>query len=253
MNGKLLQSRTTIVFVGLLLLRPSRSLSSRAFATITSGSMTDKSGQSGKIWDRFADGYAKQPIADPAAYQNKLQVTQQYLKPFMQVLEIGCGTGGTSILHAPHVQHILATDISSKMLEIAKKNADQAGVTNVDFQQASIDELKIAEGSQDVVLGLSILHLLKNKQDAMTRVYKWLKPGGLFVTSTICAGEMGFATKLFIKTVMPVGQFFGVVPNFYMFTKEELKGSMRDAGFQIEYEWQPKGKKDAAVFIIGKK
>ena len=215
--------------------------------------MTDNSGQSSKIWDRFADGYAKKPIADPASYQKKLQVTQQYLKPSMEVLEIGCGTGGTSILHAPHVKHILATDISSKMLEIAKTKADQASVTNVDFQQASIDELKIADGSKDVVLGLSILHLLKNKEDAMNKVYKWLKPGGLFVTSTICAAEMGFATKMFIKTVMPVGQFFGIVPNFYMFTKEELKGSMKDAGFKIEYEWQPEDKKDAAVFIIGKK
>jgi len=126
MNGKLLPARTTIVFLGLLLLRPSRCLSSRAFATIPSGRMADNSGQSGKIWDRFADGYAKQPIADPASYQKKLQVTQQYLKPFMQVLEIGCGTGGTSILHAPHVQHILATDISSKMVEIARRNAEQA-------------------------------------------------------------------------------------------------------------------------------
>jgi len=210
------------------------------------------SGQTGKLWDRFAEGYSKKPIADEAAYQKKLQVTQQYLKPDMEVLEIGCGTGGTSIIHAPFVQHILATDISSKMLEIAQQRAQEANVKNLEFKHASIEELSFPDESKDVVLGLSILQLLKNKEDAMAKVHKWLKPGGLFVTSTVCAADMGTVTKMFIKTIMPVGQFFGLIPNFYAFSKEELIGSFKDSGFSIEYEWQPE-KKDSAVFIIGKK
>ena len=42
-----------------------------------------------KFWDKTAEKYSKQPIADEAAYQKKLQVTQQYLKPNMEVLEFG--------------------------------------------------------------------------------------------------------------------------------------------------------------------
>jgi ubiquinone/menaquinone biosynthesis C-methylase UbiE len=208
------------------------------------------SGQTTKLWDRFAEGYAKKPIADEQAYQKKLQVTQQYLKPDMNVLEIACGTGSTSILHAPHVQHILATDISSKMIAIAQQRAADAQVTNVDFEQASIEQLEIAAGSKDVVLGLSILHLLRNKQDVMQEVHTWLKPGGLFVTSTVCMADMDLATRIFAKTLLPIGQLFGVLPNVYSFSQEELKNSMQDSGFSIEYEWQPKR---GAAFIIGKK
>lgn len=78
---------------------------------------------SAKFWDKIAEKYSKQPIADEAAYQKKLQVTQEYFKPDMEVLELGCGTGSTAIIHAPYVKHIRAIDISSKMIEIAQGKA----------------------------------------------------------------------------------------------------------------------------------
>ena len=40
-----------------------------------------------KFWDKIAERYSKQPIADEAAYQKKLKVTQEYFKPEMEVLE----------------------------------------------------------------------------------------------------------------------------------------------------------------------
>lgn len=211
-----------------------------------------------KIWDKFAEGYSKKPIADEASYQKKLQVTQSYLKPHMEVMEFGCGTGGTSLIHSPYVKHILATDISPKMIDIAKQRATDQKITNVEFQTASIDELQIPDNSLDVVLGLSILHLLKNKKDAIHKTYNMLKPGGLFVTSTVCAGDMGGMSIALIKLIMPVGQFFGLLPPFFAFTERDLKKNFRDTGFEIEYEWRPKDengkpKNDAAVFIIGKK
>jgi cyclopropane fatty-acyl-phospholipid synthase-like methyltransferase len=44
----------------------------------------------------------------------------------MELLEFGCGTGGTAIIHAPHVKHIRAIDISPRMIEIAKSRAEAA-------------------------------------------------------------------------------------------------------------------------------
>eukprot|EP01083_Nonionella_stella_P314462 1132915_1 len=58
-----------------------------------------------KFWDKLASGYFKSPIKDLDAYQIKLELTQQYLKPDMDLLEFGAGTGGTSLQHAPHVNH----------------------------------------------------------------------------------------------------------------------------------------------------
>ena len=80
--------------------------------------------QSTNFWDKIAERHSKQPIADEATYQKKLQVTREYFQPDMEVLEFGCGTGSTAIIHAPYVKHIHAIDISSKMIEIAQGKAD---------------------------------------------------------------------------------------------------------------------------------
>jgi len=201
-----------------------------------------------KFWNKIAEGYAKQPVADEAAYQKKLQVTREYFQPEMEVLEFGCGTGSTAIAHAPYVKHIRAIDISAKMLEIAKGKADAEQVENVTFERSTIDEFSAAEQSLDAVLGLSILHLLANKEAAIAKVHKMLKPGGIFISSTACLGD----TMLrFLAFIVPIGKLLGLLPLVKAFTRKELENSLTDAGFEIDYQWQSgKGK---AVFIVAKK
>lgn len=46
-----------------------------------------------RFWDRIAEKYAKQPIANPEAYEEKLRLTRRRLTPDSSVLEFGCGTG----------------------------------------------------------------------------------------------------------------------------------------------------------------
>ncbi len=202
---------------------------------------------SAKFWDKIAERYSKQPIADEAAYQKKLQVTQKYFQPEMEVLEFGCGTGSSAIIHAPYVKHIRAIDISSNMIEIAQDKAKAQNIKNVTFEQLSIDELSMSDCSLDVVLGLSILHLLENFEEVIAKVYKMLKPGGIFVTSTHCLGD----TMKFFKVIAPIGKFLGLMPLVKVFTTKELEDSLTDAGFEIDYQWQPEFGK--AVFIVAKK
>jgi len=204
--------------------------------------------QSGKFWDNIAERYSNRPVADEATYQKKLQVTREYLRPDMEVLEFGCGTGSTAITHAPYVKHIQAIDISSKMIEIAQGKAKEKNVENVTFQQSTIDEFSAPDQTFDVVLGLSILHLLENKEEVIAKVNKMLKRGGIFVTSTACIGD---TMMRFLKFIVPLGKFFGLMPQVTVFTKNELEDRLTDAGFKIDYQWQPaKGK---AVFIVAKK
>ena len=200
-----------------------------------------------RFWDRIAERYSKRPIADEAAYRKKLEVTREYFRPDMNVLELGCGTGSTAIAHAPFVKHIRAVDISSKMIEIARRKADAANIDNVTFERSTIDELDAPVQSLDAVLGLSILHLVENKEAVITRVHSMLKPGGVFVTSTAClADSMGW-----FKYIAPIGRLLGLIPLVKIFTAEELQDSLTRAGFEIDYNWQPgKGK---ARFIVAKK
>jgi len=205
--------------------------------------------QSSKFWNKMAERYAKQPIADEESYQKKLQITRDYFQPDMEVLEIGCGTGSTAIIHAPYVKHIRAVDFSSKMLEIAQGKADAADIKNITFERSTVEEISVPDESLDVVLGLSILHLLENKEEAIATVYKMLKPDGLFVTSTVCLGN----NMKFLKLIGPIGRFLGLMPMVKVFTAQELTDCLTDAGFSIEHHWQPEGGKLKAVFIVAKK
>lgn len=133
------------------------------------------------------------------------------------------------------------------MLAIAKDNAAASDITNVTFEQSSIDKFTVPDQSYDVILGLSILHLLADKELTISKVYTMLKPGGYFVSSTVCAGE----TMKFIKFVAPVAKFIGLMPLLRVFTAQDLVDSLVDAGFEIDHRWQPA--KNKAVFIVAKK
>ena len=200
-----------------------------------------------KFWDRMAERYSKKPIADELAYQKKLEVTRTYLRPDMDLLEFGCGTGSTAISHAPYLKHILGIDISSKMIEIAQAKLDKSDINNITFKRAGIDEFSAPDQSYDAVLGLSVLHLLENMNEVISKVQKMLKPGGVFVSSSVCiADEM----KVF-RYIAPVGQLLGMVPPVKIFHKTELHESLVISGFEIDYQWQPgKGK---GVFIVARK
>lgn len=202
---------------------------------------------SAKFWDRIADRYSKKPVGDEAAYQKKLEITREYFRPEMDVLEFGCGTGSTAIAHAPYVKHILATDVSPKMIEIARGRADANNVGNVTFEVSTIEALDVRERSVDAVLGLSILHLLEDKETAIAKVYKILKPGGIFVSSTVCLGD----TMKWFRFIGPIGKALGLMPLVRIFARNELEESLTAAGFELDYVWQPdKGK---AVFVVARK
>lgn len=200
-----------------------------------------------RFWDRIAPKYARKPIEDVAAYEHKLKVTREYLRPDMELLEIGCGTGGTALRHAKHVARIRATDIADGMLDIARAKARDAGIANVDFECASVEDIAAPDAAYGGVLALSILHLLRDPEAAMARVRRWLKPGGVFVSSTACIGEM----NPLLRAALPVGRAVGVFPYVNIFTQQELKTMMRNAGFIIDYEWRPAPGK--AVFIVARK
>ena len=203
--------------------------------------------QPNKFWDKIAESYAKKPVPDEEAYQKKLKVTRGYLRPDMEVLEFGCGTGSTAITHAPYVKHIQAIDISSKMIEIARGKAEAGNLKNVTFKQSDIGEFSVPDQTFDAALGLSILHLVENKEEVISKVHKMLKSGGIFVTSTACLGD----TMKFFKVVAPIGRFFGLMPLVKVFTTKELENSLTNAGFEIDHQWQPG--KSKAVFIVAKK
>ena len=206
------------------------------------------SSDSEKFWDKIADKYSRKSLDDEASYLKKIEVTQEHLDKDMEVVDLGCGTGTTAIIHAPYVKHIQAVDESANMLDIATRKAEHEGVTNISFIKSPVEDFIIQNMSTDVVLAHSILHLLHDKERVISDVFDGLKSGGYFITSTAC---LGGKNGRIIRFLMPLLRRLKLAPFVEFFTPDELVKSLVDAGFEIDYQWQPDQKK--AMFIIAKK
>ena len=195
--------------------------------------MADKA----KVWNKMADKYSRQPISNQKAYEIKLDLTREYFTPESNVLEFGCGTGSTAILHAPYVKHIDAIDVSQRMIEIARDKLAPEGVSNVDFSVADMDTFKAQPETYDVALGLNILHLLEDRISAMQEVYKALKPGGYFVSSTACLREKWFFWVM--DPLFPVMHAIGQWPKVARISAKQLQNDIESIGFKTVHYWQP--------------
>ena len=119
--------------------------------------------------DLTAKAYAKAPVGDVESYEKKLAVTQTYFRPDMDVMEFGCGPGTTAVRHAPHVRHIQAYDISTKMLEIAQARESEVSQdrwTGIDREiDAALEGRKVVTALQDPQHGTA--HATLQARDAL--------------------------------------------------------------------------------------
>ncbi|WP_417580544.1 class I SAM-dependent methyltransferase [Pelagibacterium sp.] len=203
--------------------------------------------ETSKFWDKTAEKYARLPITHEDDYLTKLKVTQSYLQPEMRLLECGCGTGGTAIAHAPHVAHIQAIDFSENMLEKARLRAREAGASNIAFECADITLIPKPKVPYDMVLAMSVLHLLKDPDAVIVKIYEMLAPGGYFVSSTACLGDsMGY-----FKLLAPIGRAVGLLPILKVMSTEDVTAKIEASGFEIAHRWKPGA--DRALFLVARK
>jgi 2-polyprenyl-3-methyl-5-hydroxy-6-metoxy-1,4-benzoquinol methylase len=198
------------------------------------------------FWNLIANRYARQPVADEAAYQHKLAMTRAELHPDMTVLEFGCGTGSTALIHAQQVARIDAIDYSRKMIGIAQAKAAAAKVENVQFEVATIEEWPADPATYDAVLAMSILHLVQDSGAILAKVRNLLKPGGLFVSSTICPGDMGGI----LRHLLPLVSALPALPHISMLRAAGLVDEITRAGFEVRHSSQPGT--DKALFVIAR-
>ena len=157
------------------------------------------------FWDKLADKYARKPVKDMENYNRTLEYTRKHLSATDEILEVGCGTGTTALHLAPSVKQITASDLSSRMIEIAKEKAVTQKVENVRFDQGTLFDDAFEKGSFDVVMGFNFLHLLEDIPDALRRFNELLKPGGLFISKTVCLAEQSRLWSVLLAVMRPLG------------------------------------------------
>ncbi|MCF2871130.1 class I SAM-dependent methyltransferase [Octadecabacter sp. G9-8] len=187
-----------------------------------------------KFWDKIAPKYAKDAIADMPAYEYTLERTISYLKADDRVLEMGCGTGSTALLLAPHVREIVGTDISPEMINIARGKASDGGTTNAEFRVANAKDSANLQDSFDVVLGHNLFHLVDRAEDIFADVYRMLPVGGYFISKTPCLADPAFGFKRHaIRAILPLMKWIGKAPAVRFLTHADLESALKFAGFTI--------------------
>ncbi len=106
------------------------------------------------------------------------------LKPGMMVADVGAGTGHMSIKMARKVGptgKVYANDIQPGMLQLLKKNAAQAKVTNIEPVLGTVAGTNLPKGQMDLVLLVDVYHELSEPEKMLRDLRDTLKPDGRLV------------------------------------------------------------------------
>ena len=215
--------------------------------------MVNKINKSKEFWDRASKNYDKTEERFEYIHSKSRENTKKYLNGSNIVLDYGCGTGTTSCEIANRVKEIHAIDISSKMIEIAKRKAVASKVENINFVQTDIFDKRYKKESFDVILAFNMLHTVADPQVVLQKIYELLKPEGLFISVTPCLRDkMAFLVNIQIQLVRILCKI-GVIPiPIRRLKSSELDDLVVNGGFQtIDTEKLYKGA--SSYFVVAKK
>jgi ubiquinone/menaquinone biosynthesis C-methylase UbiE len=203
------------------------------------------------FWDRVARKYAADPIADMAGYEATLLRVQALLTSDQDVLEIGCGTGTTALRLAPSTRRLLATDVSTGMIAIAREKLAAQAVPQLRFEVADADAPVFGRGAYDVALAFNLLHLVSDLDQALELAVQALRPGGLLISKTPCIAEMN---PLVPYLALPLMRAIGKAPHVLCLNEAKLTSAIARQGMEIvSVERHGTRGKDIRVFIVARK
>jgi arsenite methyltransferase len=142
------------------------------------------------------------------------------------VLDLGSGAGADVLISARRVGpsgRAIGLDMTDEMLELARRNAAEAGATNAEFLKGYIEDLPLPDNSVDVVISNCVINLSADKGQVIREAARVLRPGGRFAVSDVIADDdMDAATRSDMQ------QWTGCIAG--ALTRGQFEHALADAG-----------------------
>jgi SAM-dependent methyltransferase len=143
------------------------------------------------------------------------------------VLDLGSGGGIDVLLSARRVGpsgYAYGLDFTPEMLELARRNAVEAGATNVEFLDGQIEAIPLPDASVDVVISNCVINLSPDKPAVFAETFRVLRPGGRIGVSDVVTED-----RLTDDERMERGSYVGCIAG--ALPVSEYEQGLRDAGF----------------------
>ncbi len=169
------------------------------------------------FWDFCAPFYDRAEHTN-TAYPKMLRLMRDLTPAGASVFEAAAGTGSISLAVAGRARFVLCTDISERMLEVARKKAAKEGANNITFSKRSLFDTGEPDGAFDVVIASQVLHLIDEPEKAAAEL-KRISGGVVIVAVTLLKGLRG----LFARPSVGIWKLLGFAPK-----REFDAGSFRE-------------------------
>jgi SAM-dependent methyltransferase len=143
------------------------------------------------------------------------------------VLDVGSGAGADVLISARRVGptgRAIGLDMTDEMLDLARANAREAGVENVEFVKGYIEEMPLADASVDVVISNCVINLSGDKARVLDEAARVLRPAGRFAVSDVIADE-----DMDARTRADMAAWTGCIAG--ALTEREFTETLQAAGF----------------------
>jgi arsenite methyltransferase len=143
------------------------------------------------------------------------------------VLDLGSGGGIDVLLSARRVGptgFAYGLDMTDAMLELARRNADEAGAQNVEFLKGDIEAVPLADSTVDVVISNCVINLSTDKPVVLREMFRVLRPGGRIGITDVVAED-----RLSAEERAERGSYVGCIAG--ALSKSEYEQGLAEAGF----------------------